>query len=96
MRCRYKNQQLEKVQRDNVAKIKEWERELGTLRTSNARLRIALEESHATVDEWRKQLTAWQDEAETLRAQVKRLETGRADTAAVSIGGFLQRGSHQN
>ncbi|XP_028834053.1 homer protein homolog 3 isoform X7 [Denticeps clupeoides] len=50
------------------------EAELFTLQDSNAKLVAALHEANANVEQWKKQLTAYQDETERLREQVADLE----------------------
>uniref|UniRef100_A0A8C1SBE6 Homer scaffold protein 3a n=1 Tax=Cyprinus carpio TaxID=7962 RepID=A0A8C1SBE6_CYPCA len=47
------------------------ESELFTLQDSNAKLVAALHEANANVEQWKKQLAAYQDETERLRDQVK-------------------------
>ncbi|XP_015221092.1 homer protein homolog 3 isoform X2 [Lepisosteus oculatus] len=51
-----------------------WEAELFTLQDSNTKLVAALHEANANVEEWKKQLAAYQDETERLRDQVAELE----------------------
>uniref|UniRef100_A0A9J7YGA6 WH1 domain-containing protein n=1 Tax=Cyprinus carpio carpio TaxID=630221 RepID=A0A9J7YGA6_CYPCA len=50
------------------------ESELFTLQDSNAKLVAALHEANANVEQWKKQLAAYQDETERLRDQVADLE----------------------
>uniref|UniRef100_A0A672R442 Homer protein homolog 3-like n=1 Tax=Sinocyclocheilus grahami TaxID=75366 RepID=A0A672R442_SINGR len=47
------------------------ESELFTLQDSNAKLVAALHEANANVEQWKKQLAAYQEETERLRDQVK-------------------------
>uniref|UniRef100_A0A673GVR9 Homer protein homolog 3-like n=1 Tax=Sinocyclocheilus rhinocerous TaxID=307959 RepID=A0A673GVR9_9TELE len=47
------------------------ESELFTLQDSNAKLVAALHEANANVEQWKKQLVAYQEETERLRDQVK-------------------------
>lgn len=47
------------------------EAELFTLQDSNAKLVAALHEANANVEQWKKQLAAYQDETERLREQVR-------------------------
>lgn len=47
------------------------ETELFTLQDSNAKLVAALHEANANVEQWKKQLAAYQDETERLREQVR-------------------------
>lgn len=46
------------------------ESELFTLQDSNSKLVAALHEANANVEQWKKQLTAYQEETERLRDQV--------------------------
>lgn len=46
------------------------EAELFTLQDSNSKLVAALHEANANVEQWKKQLTAYQEETERLRDQV--------------------------
>ncbi|XP_026879580.2 homer protein homolog 3 isoform X2 [Electrophorus electricus] len=50
------------------------EAELFTLQDSNAKLVAALHEANANVEQWKKQLAAYQEETERLREQVAELE----------------------
>ncbi|XP_060900355.1 homer protein homolog 3-like isoform X3 [Labrus mixtus] len=50
------------------------EAELFTLQDSNSKLVAALHEANANVEQWKKQLTAYQEETERLRDQVAELE----------------------
>ncbi|XP_039877995.1 homer protein homolog 3-like isoform X4 [Simochromis diagramma] len=50
------------------------EAELFTLQDSNSKLVAALHEANANVEQWKKQLTAYQEETERLRDQVADLE----------------------
>ncbi|XP_023283912.1 homer protein homolog 3-like isoform X1 [Seriola lalandi dorsalis] len=51
------------------------EAELFTLQDSNSKLVAALHEANANVEQWKKQLAAYQEETERLREQVAELET---------------------
>uniref|UniRef100_A0A8C9W772 Homer scaffold protein 3 n=1 Tax=Scleropages formosus TaxID=113540 RepID=A0A8C9W772_SCLFO len=51
------------------------EAELFTLQDSNAKLIAALHEANANVEQWKKQLAAYQEETERLREQVWYLES---------------------
>ncbi|CAL8367343.1 unnamed protein product [Boreogadus saida] len=51
------------------------EAELFTLQDSNNKLVAALHEANANVEQWKKQLAAYQEETERLRDQVSELET---------------------
>lgn len=50
--------------------MKKWEIELQTLRESNARLTTALQESAASVEQWRRQCCICRDENDRLRNKV--------------------------
>lgn len=47
------------------------ESELFTLQDSNSKLVAALHEANANVEQWKKQLVAYQEETERLRDQVR-------------------------
>jgi len=51
---------------------KKWQEELEILRNNNAKLTTALQESHANVEEWKRQLHFYRDECTRLRQLVKR------------------------
>ncbi|XP_041060692.1 homer protein homolog 3-like [Carcharodon carcharias] len=53
----------------------QWELELFALQESNAKLVQALHESNVTVEQWKKQLTAYKEETEKLRDRVIELES---------------------
>ena len=53
--------------------VKNWQEELEILRNNNVKLTTALQESHANVEEWKKQLHFYRDECSRLRQMVKRL-----------------------
>jgi hypothetical protein len=50
---------------------KKWQEELEILRNNNAKLTTALQESHANVEEWKRQLQFYRDECTRLRQLVK-------------------------
>jgi hypothetical protein len=50
--------------------VKKWEMELQTLRESNARLTTALQESAASVEQWKRQFSICRDENDRLRSKV--------------------------
>lgn len=54
----------------SAANVKKWEIELQTLRESNARLTTALQESAASVEQWKKQFFICRDENDQLRHKV--------------------------
>jgi hypothetical protein len=49
---------------------KKWQEELEILRNNNAKLTTALQESHANVEEWKRQLQFYRDECTRLRQLV--------------------------
>ena len=51
---------------------KKWQDELEILRNNNAKLTTALQESHANVEEWKRQLQFYRDECSRLRQLVNR------------------------
>ncbi len=54
--------------------VKKWQEELEILRNNNVKLATALQESHANVEEWKKQLNFYRDECSRLRQMVKRID----------------------
>lgn len=50
----------------------QWEAEFFSLQDNNSKLVAALHEANANVDQWKKQLAAYQEETETLRQRVSR------------------------
>lgn len=48
----------------------QWEAEFFSLQDNNNKLVAALHEANANVDQWKKQLAAYQEETETLRQRV--------------------------
>lgn len=66
------------------ANAKKWEVELSTLKSNNARLTAALQESTANVEEWKKQLQAYKEENQRLKQRTLEAEAarGNADAAA--------------
>jgi predicted nuclease with TOPRIM domain len=54
--------------------VKKWQEELEILRNNNVKLATALQESHANVEEWKKQLHFYRDECSRLRQMVKRID----------------------
>ncbi|XP_053228366.1 homer protein homolog 3 isoform X1 [Podarcis raffonei] len=55
----------------------QWEAEFFTLQDNNNKLVAALNEANANVEQWKKQLAAYQEETETLRQRVAELEAQR-------------------
>ncbi|KAE8632529.1 hypothetical protein XENTR_v10001568 [Xenopus tropicalis] len=53
----------------------QWEAEFFSLQDNNNKLVAALREANANVEKWKKQLAAYQEEAETLRQRVAELES---------------------
>jgi homer protein len=51
---------------------KKWQEELEILRNNNAKLTTALQESHANVEEWKRQLQFYRDECTRLRQLVNK------------------------
>lgn len=51
------------------ANAKKWEIELATLKSNNARLTSALQESTANVDEWKRQLQCYKEENMRMKAK---------------------------
>jgi homer protein len=49
---------------------KKWQEDLEILRNNNAKLTTALQESHANVEEWKRQLQFYRDECSRLRQMV--------------------------
>ena len=68
------------------ANAKKWEVELTTLKTNNARLTSALQESTANVEEWKRQLNSYKEENSRLKVGLIEIEAGRGncDVNAVS------------
>lgn len=72
------------IERNSSANAKKWEVELSTLKSNNARLTAALQESTANVEEWKKQLQAYKEENQRLKQRTLEAEAarGNADAAA--------------
>jgi hypothetical protein len=51
---------------------KKWQDDAEILRNNNAKLTTALQESHANVEEWKRQLQFYRDECSRLRQIVKK------------------------
>ena len=58
------------------ANAKKWEIELNSLKTTNARLTAALQESTANVEEWKKQLQTYKEENTRMKHKIVELEAG--------------------
>ena len=53
----------------------QWEAEFFTLQDNNNKLVAALKEANTNVEQWKKQLAAYQEETETLRLRVSLFES---------------------
>ncbi|XP_062888654.1 homer protein homolog 3-like isoform X2 [Mobula hypostoma] len=62
----------------------QWELELLALQESNGKLVQALHESNITVEQWKKQLAAYKEEAEKLRDRVIELESQGVENVTVA------------
>lgn len=60
---------LKKIVCCSSANAKKWEIELATLKSNNARLTSALQESTANVDEWKRQLQCYKEENMRMKAK---------------------------
>lgn len=58
------------------ANAKKWEIELNSLKTTNARLTSALQESTANVEEWKKQLQTYKEENSRMKTRIHELDAG--------------------
>ncbi|KAK2712697.1 hypothetical protein QYM36_011398 [Artemia franciscana] len=61
------------------ANAKKWKVELATLKSNNARLTAALQESTANVEEWKRQLEAFKEENVALKSKLLDTETNKGD-----------------
>jgi homer protein len=66
------------------ANAKKWEVELSTLKSNNARLTAALQESTANVEEWKRQLQAYKEENQRLKQRTLEAEAARGDSDAAA------------
>jgi homer protein len=66
------------------ANAKKWEIELSTLKSNNARLTAALQESTANVEEWKRQLQAYKEENQRLKHRTLEAEAARGDSDAAA------------
>ncbi|XP_006003998.1 homer protein homolog 3 isoform X1 [Latimeria chalumnae] len=64
----------------------QWEAEFFTLQDSNSKLVAALHEANANVEQWKKQLAAYQEETEKLRERVAELESQRVHESSNDSG----------
>ncbi|XP_025894651.1 homer protein homolog 3 isoform X6 [Nothoprocta perdicaria] len=76
-------ERLKKMLSEGSVSEVQWEAEFFSLQDNNSKLVAALHEANANVDQWKKQLAAYQEETETLRQRVAELESqGAPDSAA--------------
>uniref|UniRef100_A0A8C3E976 Homer scaffold protein 3 n=1 Tax=Corvus moneduloides TaxID=1196302 RepID=A0A8C3E976_CORMO len=68
-------ERLKKMLSEGSVSEVQWEAEFFSLQDNNNKLVAALHEANANVDQWKKQLTAYQEETETLRQRVAELES---------------------
>ena len=69
--------EIKKYNFNSSANAKKWEIELNSLKTTNARLTSALQESTANVEEWKKQLQTYKEENSRMKNRIMELEGGR-------------------
>ena len=74
---------------------KKWQEELEILRNNNAKLTTALQESHANVEEWKRQLQYYRDECTRLR-QLVNMNEELACIEIDSSDNCLQVSHHSN
>ncbi|NXP19652.1 HOME3 protein, partial [Scytalopus superciliaris] len=76
-------ERLKKMLSEGSVSEVQWEAEFFSLQDNNNKLVAALHEANANVDQWKKQLTAYQEETETLRQRVAELESqGTPDSSS--------------
>ncbi|KAM8795054.1 homer protein homolog 3 [Eudromia elegans] len=76
-------ERLKKMLSEGSVSEVQWEAEFFSLQDNNNKLVAALHEANANVDQWKKQLAAYQEETETLRQRVAELESqGAPDSAS--------------
>ncbi|NXY11617.1 HOME3 protein, partial [Pteruthius melanotis] len=76
-------ERLKKMLSEGSVSEVQWEAEFFSLQDNNTKLVAALHEANANVDQWKKQLTAYQEETETLRQRVAELESqGTPDSSS--------------
>ncbi|NXX41881.1 HOME3 protein, partial [Tricholaema leucomelas] len=68
-------ERLKKMLSEGSVSEVQWEAEFFSLQDNNTKLVAALQEANANVDQWKKQLAAYQEETETLRQRVAELES---------------------
>ncbi|XP_048686792.2 homer protein homolog 3 isoform X1 [Caretta caretta] len=71
-------ERLKKMLSEGSVPEVQWEAEFFTLQDNNNKLVAALQEANASVEQWKKQLAAYQEETETLQLRVAELELQRA------------------
>lgn len=72
------------------ANAKKWEIELATLKSNNARLTSALQESTANVDEWKRQLHSYKEENMRMKAKYQQdLENSKGEWMFSFLHAFL-------
>uniref|UniRef100_A0A8C6JG58 Uncharacterized protein n=1 Tax=Melopsittacus undulatus TaxID=13146 RepID=A0A8C6JG58_MELUD len=76
-------ERLKKMLSEGSVSEVQWEAEFFSLQDNNNKLVAALHEANANVDQWKKQLAAYQEETETLRQRVAELESqGTQDSSS--------------
>nr|XP_014433653.1 homer protein homolog 3 [Pelodiscus sinensis] len=75
-------ERLKKMLSEGSVPEVQWEAEFFTLQDNNNKLVAALQEANAGVEQWKKQLAAYQEETETLRPRVAELELQRAHNSS--------------
>ncbi|NXD47102.1 HOME3 protein, partial [Copsychus sechellarum] len=76
-------ERLRKMLSEGSVSEVQWEAEFFSLQDNNARLVAALHEANASVEQWKKQLAAYQEETESLRQRVAELESqGTQDSSS--------------
>jgi len=73
-KCFYGFLSLIAFQKSSSTNAKKWQEELEILRNNNAKLTTALQESHANVEEWKRQLHFYRDECTRLRQMVNKMK----------------------
>ncbi|NWH41803.1 HOME3 protein, partial [Chloropsis hardwickii] len=68
-------ERLKKMLSEGSVSEVQWEAEFFSLQDNNTKLVAALHEANANVDQWKKQLLAYQEETESLRQRVAELES---------------------
>lgn len=77
------------------ANAKKWEIELATLKSNNARLTSALQESTANVDEWKRQLQCYKEENMRMKAKYQAdLENSKGKQYLIPIAEIINKNTH--